>query len=585
MKNTIKLKAWFVLLLMASSGLLLTIPHNAGAVPPVISPYGVDPSTGSWITWFDFFATVTDADNDVMTWVGVEIDGTPFAMIENDTSDIATSDGKAWFYENQGYSNSSLSVQFFANDGITNSSSIPIVMIISSDSILNVTGGTEDAYIECTDAIYAACTGVAGTKTIYHDAWLLIGQDRVGDYFLYQIFMSFKTSAIPAGATVNYATLFLKTNTDWSTDDFITEVYHKVGTGWWDNSSNLSISDWITSAEMGGMLDDGSLLDSRHYVDEQYFAVNVIPSWINTSGGNSRYVGISSMYGGAPLNVEQMRWYSANSSGNEPYLLVDYTANSPPVITSSCSYETFLENTLYLRQFSATDADGDPLTWSISGAYWLSINSSTGLANGTSPGGFQEFTVTVTVSDGFATDNCIYMIAVLPISPGQGQSGIIADFSYTINSLKHEVCFTDQSYLYEPEGAINEIVSWRWAFGDGIGSTERSPTHIYEDPGVYLVTLFIEDDMNTTSFIGKYLFVPPVLQDQFKISPGLPIVLLFIIALLLFFIGLGATILYAYRGENRTLFKAFVGVLLIIVGIFCLLLIIGIWSMFASFFW
>lgn len=584
MKNTIKLKAWFVLLLMASSGLLLTLPHNVRAANPVINPYGVSPPGGSWITWFDFFVTVRDDDDDVMTWVGVELDGTPYAMIENDTSDVHTNDGKDWFLEENGFANGTLTVQYFANDGAFNTSSTPIITMISSGSILKITGGAEDGEIECLDPQYPDCL-TYGTADFYMFGFastLQVGQ-HLG-YSVFQSFISFNTT-LPSAKSINYATLFLKTEGDASTDDYENYVYHNTnGTGWWDNSSNLALSDYIPQSAVPSLYFEGNLLNSSHYVDEQYFGLSLNASWINSSG-LTRYALLSSQYGTAPSNSEYIGWYSSDTPPHEPYILIDYTPNNPPVITSSCSFETFLEDTLYLRQFSATDADGDPLTWSISGAYWLSINSSSGYVNGTSPGGYQEFTVNVTVSDGTDTDSCVYTIAILPITPAQAQSGIIADFSYTINSLMHEVCFTDLSHLAEPEGAINEIVSWRWDFGDGVGSTERNPTHIYEDPGVYLVMLFIEDDMNTTSFIGKYLFVPPVLQDQFKISPGLPIVLLFIIALLMFFIGLGATILYAYRGEDRTLFKAFVGIMLIIVGTFCLLLIIGIWSLFASLFW
>src|SRR6185436_11247654 len=41
------------------------------------------------------------------------------------------------------------------------------------------------------------------------------------------------------------------------------------------------------------------------------------------------------------------------------------------------------------------------------------------------------------------------------------------------------VDFTDRS--------IGDITAWLWDFGDGQGSTEPSPTHVYHTPGTYTV--------------------------------------------------------------------------------------------------
>ena len=45
--------------------------------------------------------------------------------------------------------------------------------------------------------------------------------------------------------------------------------------------------------------------------------------------------------------------------------------------------------------------------------------------------------------------------------------------------------FTDISVIPERAGAV----SYDWDFGDGAGSTETSPVHVYTNPGVYTVTL------------------------------------------------------------------------------------------------
>ncbi|MCB0545414.1 MAG: T9SS type A sorting domain-containing protein [Saprospiraceae bacterium] len=41
--------------------------------------------------------------------------------------------------------------------------------------------------------------------------------------------------------------------------------------------------------------------------------------------------------------------------------------------------------------------------------------------------------------------------------------------------------------------------SWSWDFGDGTGSTEQNPFHVYAQSGVYTVTLSIEGDSCSSS--------------------------------------------------------------------------------------
>jgi PKD repeat protein len=56
------------------------------------------------------------------------------------------------------------------------------------------------------------------------------------------------------------------------------------------------------------------------------------------------------------------------------------------------------------------------------------------------------------------------------------------------------VQFTDTS--------LNEPVSWKWDFGDGSNSTDKSPSHAFEITGTYDVTLVATNDAgsgNSTS--------------------------------------------------------------------------------------
>lgn len=57
------------------------------------------------------------------------------------------------------------------------------------------------------------------------------------------------------------------------------------------------------------------------------------------------------------------------------------------------------------------------------------------------------------------------------------------DFS-VIDMDRRKVAFNDQSY--------GEITSWHWDFGDGKTSDEQHPLHTYDEPGLYVVVLYIE---------------------------------------------------------------------------------------------
>jgi len=54
--------------------------------------------------------------------------------------------------------------------------------------------------------------------------------------------------------------------------------------------------------------------------------------------------------------------------------------------------------------------------------------------------------------------------------------------------------------------------SWFWEFGDGNTSTEQNPTHIYENPGLYTVSLTVSNqygsDSETKIFYVEVTSVP-----------------------------------------------------------------------------
>ncbi len=75
---------------------------------------------------------------------------------------------------------------------------------------------------------------------------------------------------------------------------------------------------------------------------------------------------------------------------------------------------------------------------------------------------------------------------IKPIPEGNGP--------YTGKSVT-PIIFSSQN-SYDPDGEITEFL---WKFGDGVESTEPNPSHEYEYPGLYNVTLTVTDNQEKTS--------------------------------------------------------------------------------------
>lgn len=95
----------------------------------------------------------------------------------------------------------------------------------------------------------------------------------------------------------------------------------------------------------------------------------------------------------------------------------------------------------------------------------------------------------ITDSEGCVSDVC-HEVTILPL-----EGGCHADFTWDQNPDSLFVQFFNQST------SENDIVSYHWTFGDGQDSNDQNPTHVYGEPGVYLVCLRIEDNEGCVSEI------------------------------------------------------------------------------------
>jgi PKD repeat protein len=177
--------------------------------------------------------------------------------------------------------------------------------------------------------------------------------------------------------------------------------------------------------------------------------------------------------------------------------------NDPPVITEGEALVLELDTGVAASvstKLSASDVDGDDLTWEISTppangeAAVGKMGESLDVSYTPKPGYIGADSFTIQVSDDELSDTIEFSVTII----GEVLSGT-ADFSsdLTAGTLPLALQFTNLS-----TGAIE----WTWNFGDGAGSSEEHPAHIYTAPGSYTVSLTIkgtwgEDTKTVSDFI------------------------------------------------------------------------------------
>lgn len=320
----------FLILSLMLGTIVSLVPTGVQGAAPTLTQDGVTPNEGSWITNFDFFVNYTDADNDAPVFIYVEIDYTNYSMTANDSTDVVYTDGKLYFYENTQFMNDTRNFRFWTRGGFDTVGTTMRQFFVNSSTIYNITGGIDDYDMECLDPQYADCLtySTADFYILGFTPTLVVGQQT--GFSVYQSFLSFDTSEVLDSAIVNYATIYVKTNGDASiTGDFENRVYHNTsGTSgtWWDNTSNFEVSDYEEQGGISGgdLVYEGNILNTSHYIDELYFALNVDAEWINKVE-NVRYVILSSNYSDAnsPDGQEYIDWYSADNPNDAPYMLLD----------------------------------------------------------------------------------------------------------------------------------------------------------------------------------------------------------------------------------------------------------------------
>jgi PKD repeat protein len=131
-------------------------------------------------------------------------------------------------------------------------------------------------------------------------------------------------------------------------------------------------------------------------------------------------------------------------------------------------------------------------------------------------GGSVPVTLTVTDNDGISSSITRVVNVAINNPP-------VASFEYEPESsltVASTIQFTDTS-----EDSDGAITGHLWDFGDGGSSTAQNPTHMYDEPGTYTVTLTVTDDEGATGQATEILTVqdaPDTLIADFTFSPARP---------------------------------------------------------------
>ena len=164
---------------------------------------------------------------------------------------------------------------------------------------------------------------------------------------------------IAYGSTINSATLTFNV-TDGTTGAANVEMYAML-VNWNDSSTWNSLSSGVSTDDVEASSTVDSLLNSPNDTGSKTFTGlgTTLQSW--SDGGTN--------YGWVITNNTTNNWDFSQSDGSNitnPILTVDYSTNAAPVFTSSAT-PSIPENTTAVVTLATTDADGDPVTYSITG--------------------------------------------------------------------------------------------------------------------------------------------------------------------------------------------------------------------------
>jgi len=179
-------------------------------------------------------------------------------------------------------------------------------------------------------------------------------------------------------------------------------------------------------------------------------------------------------------------WLDAFGMQCRQAVITPISINSSPVIVNPGTQSGIVGIAAGL-QISASDGDGDDLTFSAIGLpSGLQLDSASGFISGT-PSVANSFNASVTVSDGSESDTADFTWNIVTAAP------LAVD---PVPSQPPQLVDTQVAYFASANGGVNVV--FKWDFGDGTPETafssNASAEHVFAEPGIYFVTLTVNDD-------------------------------------------------------------------------------------------
>jgi len=211
--------------------------------------------------------------------------------------------------------------------------------------------------------------------------------------------------------------------------------------------------------------------------------------------------------------------YTHNAAGNFDIGRIDFRVNAPPVANAGDNLTVTVGDAANLLA-SGSDADGDPIVsyaWVIeslpegSGA---TLNSAAVPNPTLIPDAPGTYVLSVVVSDGLdsSAPDSVTVVAVEDLPP------VAAITALPVSGVAPLSVQFDGSSSYDPEGSA---LAFSWDFGDlSAASTAVSPTHLYEDPGLYVATLRVTDGRGQIGTDSVVITVEAPANQPPKISPS-----------------------------------------------------------------
>ncbi|MFC2058923.1 PKD domain-containing protein [Chloroflexota bacterium] len=299
--------------------------------------------------------------------------------------------------------------------------------------------------------------------------------------------LKFDLSPIPQGSTISSASLvafmwayYPPGTTIAITSHRITSYWHEATVTW---NTAPSIAESYGSASVG-----------TEWRDYYWDVSSLVQKWVDGTYPNDGVMLKGPETGGVDLKV----FFSREEQGYGPVLLVQYEPPPPPAaaftgspLTGPAPLEVQFtdQSTGLIDSWDWDFGDGETSTEQSPSHIYDTIDTYTVSLTVTGPGGSDMET---------RTD----YIALTP------EADFTADPPGGVVPL--EVEFTDQS--------AGDIDSWDWDFGDDGTSTGQSPSHIYNDNGIYTVSLTVTGPGGSdTEIKTDYMTVTP--DAEFTGSP------------------------------------------------------------------